>query len=67
MRYPLGEICGAATIVWPLAHFGPGVDAALAAIFLSFLLVASAIDLQRPLSFGPAHPAADVDRAAGET
>ena len=47
MRYPLGEICGAATIVWPLAHFGPGVDAALAAIFLSFLLVASAIDLQR--------------------
>ena len=46
-RYPLGEMLGAATIVWPLAHFGFGVDMALAALFLSFLLVASAIDLQR--------------------
>lgn len=46
-RYPLGEILGAGTILWPLWHFGPGVDAALAAVFLSFLLVASAIDLQR--------------------
>lgn len=46
-RYPLGEILGAVTIIWPLMHFGFGVDAALAAVFLSFLLVASAIDMQR--------------------
>ena len=46
-RYPLGEILGAGTVLWPMSHFGLGVDAALAAIFLSFLLVASAIDLQR--------------------
>ena len=45
--YPLGEMVGAATIVWPLAHFGFGVDMILAWIFLSFLLTASAIDLQR--------------------
>ena len=47
--YPLGEILGAAAIVWPLAHFGPGVDMLLAAIFLSFLLAASGIDMQRRL------------------
>ena len=46
-RYPFGEIVGACTILWPLAHFGFGIDMALAWIFLSFLLVASAIDLQR--------------------
>lgn len=45
--YPLGEIMGAVTILWPLAHFGFGVDMILAALFLSFLLAASAIDLQR--------------------
>ena len=32
-RYPLGEALGAATIVWPLIHFGPGVDMVLAAMF----------------------------------
>ena len=45
--YPLGEVLGAATIIWPLAHFGFGVDAALAMVFLSFLLVMSGIDMQR--------------------
>lgn len=45
--YPLGEALGAATVVWPLAHFGFGVDLALAWVFLSFLFVASAIDMQR--------------------
>ena len=46
-RYPLGEALGAATIVWPLVHFGPGVDMVLAAMFLSLLLVISGIDMNR--------------------
>ena len=46
-RYPLGEVLGAATVVWPLTHFGFGVDMILAAMFLSLLLVLSGIDVNR--------------------
>jgi leader peptidase (prepilin peptidase)/N-methyltransferase len=47
IRYPLVEASGALIAAGSLAHFGWNLDALLAGIFLSILLVAAVIDLQR--------------------
>ncbi|MGU9951851.1 MAG: prepilin peptidase [Gammaproteobacteria bacterium WSBS_2016_MAG_OTU1] len=45
--YPLVELSGGLIAVIAALHFGPGVDFALAYVFMSILLIASVIDMRK--------------------